>query len=81
MVPVVTATGRVLVVEDDPTVREVVVRYLEREGLIVDAVGDGEAAIEHANANWPDLVVLDLMLPRLDGIDVCRILRARAPCR
>jgi len=79
MVPVVTATGRVLVVEDDPTVREVVVRYLEREGLIVDAVGDGEAAIEHANANWPDLVVLDLMLPRLDGIDVCRILRARAP--
>lgn len=79
MVPVVMATGRVLVVEDDPTVREVVVRYLEREGLIVDAVSDGEAAIEHANAHWPDLVVLDLMLPRLDGIDVCRILRARAP--
>ncbi len=44
--------------------REVVVRYLEREGLVVEAVGDGESALSAAAACWPDLVVLDLMLPR-----------------
>jgi DNA-binding response OmpR family regulator len=70
---------RVLVVEDDPTVREVVVRYLEREGLIVDAVGDGREALGHAATQWPDLVVLDLMLPGVNGFDVCRRLRAHAP--
>ena len=71
--------ARVLVVEDDPTVREVVERYLEREGIVVDAVGDGLVALEHAAAAWPDLVVLDLMLPGLDGLEVCRRLRAQAP--
>src|SRR2546421_101119 len=71
--------ARVLLVEDDPTVREVVVRYLEREGLEVDAVGDGESALACAETRWPDLVVLDLMLPRLDGFEVCRRLRAYAP--
>jgi DNA-binding response OmpR family regulator len=70
---------RVLVVEDDPTVREVVARYLEREGLIVDAVGDGREALGHAATQWPDLVVLDLMLPGVNGFDVCRRLRAHAP--
>jgi DNA-binding response OmpR family regulator len=81
MVAVVNARtdGHVLVVEDDPTVRDVVVRYLEREGLMVDAVGDGEAALSCANDRWPDLVVLDLMLPRIDGFEVCRRLRAQAP--
>lgn len=69
----------VLVVEDDPTVSEVVVRYLEREGLEVDAVADGNEALERANARWPELVVLDLMLPGLDGLEVCRRLRSRAP--
>ena len=72
-------SARVLVVEDDATVREVVERYLEREGLVVDAVADGLVALEHAQACWPDLVVLDLMLPGLDGLEVCRRLRARAP--
>ena len=79
MVAVVRATSRVMVVEDDATVREVVVRYLEHSGLVVDAVADGEAALIAAEANWPDLVVLDLMLPRLDGFEVCRRLRERAP--
>lgn len=69
--------ARVLVVEDDPTVREVVERYLEREGIVVDSVGDGLVALEHAAACWPDLVVLDLMLPGLDGLEVCRRLRAQ----
>jgi DNA-binding response OmpR family regulator len=80
MVAVVNAQApQVLVVEDDATVREVVVRYLEREGLAVDAVGDGESALTHAAASWPDLVVLDLMLPQLDGFEVCRRLREHAP--
>ena len=69
----------VLVVEDDPTVREVVTRYLEHEGIRVDAVGDGNEALERAAECWPDLVVLDLMLPGLDGLEVCRRLRAHAP--
>jgi DNA-binding response OmpR family regulator len=73
------SAARVLVVEDDPTVREVVERYLEREGIVVDAVGDGLVALEHAGACWPDLVVLDLNLPGLDGLEVCRRLRAQAP--
>ena len=71
--------ARVLVVEDDPTIREVVVRYLEREGLEVEAVGDGRDALEAAARQWPDLVVLDLMLPGIDGLEVCRRLRARGP--
>ncbi len=70
---------RVLVVEDDPTISEVVVRYFERDGLDVVAVGDGRDAIDEADRQWPDLVVLDLMLPGMDGLEVCRRLRARAP--
>ena len=73
------AASRVLVVEDDPTISEVVVRYLEREGLDVEAVGDGRDALDAAAAHWPDLVVLDLMLPGIDGLEVCRRLRARGP--
>jgi len=73
------STPRVLVVEDDPTISEVVVRYLEREGLEVEAVADGRDALEAAAATWPDLVVLDLMLPGIDGLEVCRRLRAQAP--
>ena len=77
--PAPVSAARVLVVEDDATVREVVERYLEREGIVVDAVADGLVALEHAASCWPDLVVLDLMLPGIDGLEVCRRLRARAP--
>jgi DNA-binding response OmpR family regulator len=77
---VVTADpAHVLVVEDDPTVQEVVVRYLVREGLTVDTAADGRSALERAGERWPDIVILDLMLPELDGIEVCRRLRAQAP--
>jgi DNA-binding response OmpR family regulator len=69
----------VLVVEDDPTVRDVVVRYLEHDGLDVRAVGNGLDAVACALERWPDLVVLDLMLPGIDGFEVCRRLRRRAP--
>ncbi|MFG1927275.1 response regulator [Cryptosporangium sp. NPDC048952] len=69
---------RVLVVDDDPTVSEVVGRYLERAGFLVDRVGDGPAALRAAAAATPDLVVLDLMLPGMSGLEVCRRLRAHA---
>jgi DNA-binding response OmpR family regulator len=70
---------RVLVVEDDANVAEVVVRYLEREGFDAVAVADGNEALACVESEPPDLVVLDLMLPGLDGLEVCRRLRARTP--
>ncbi len=66
---------RVLVVEDDPTVAEVVVTYLRRSGMEVDHTGDGRSALAMASRHPPDLVVLDLMLPGIDGLELCRRLR------
>jgi two-component system, OmpR family, response regulator ResD len=68
--------AKVLVVDDDPTVAEVVVAYLDRAGFDTRHVGDGAEAIGYAATFDPDLVVLDLMLPGLDGVEVCRRLRA-----
>jgi DNA-binding response OmpR family regulator len=76
---VVTATPRVLIIEDDPNVAEVVTRYLEREGYAVESAADGLAGLELALSDPPDLVVLDLMLPSLSGLEVCRRLRTKAP--
>ncbi|GGS12580.1 DNA-binding response regulator [Streptomyces aureoverticillatus] len=70
---------RVLVVDDDRTVAEVVTGYLNRAGYEVEQAEDGPAALERAAVRRPDLVVLDLMLPGMDGLEVCRRLRARAP--
>jgi DNA-binding response OmpR family regulator len=75
----VNGRPRILVVEDDPTVADVVVRYLEREGYEVDPVADGRAAVERATTRPPDLMILDLMLPGLDGLEVFRRTRALAP--
>jgi DNA-binding response OmpR family regulator len=72
-------TGRILVVDDDPTVAEVVARYLIRDGHEVHCVADGHAALHAAAEKSPDLVVLDLMLPGIDGLEVCRRLRERWP--
>lgn len=72
-----TARPRILVVEDDETVADVVGRYLERESFEVEHAADGVSAIEAVEARVPDLVVLDLMLPQLGGLDVCRRLRSR----
>ena len=69
---------RVLVVDDDATVADVVRRYLERDGYAVDLAGDGETALRMAAEHKPDLVVLDLMLPGIDGLEVCRRLRANS---
>jgi len=66
----------VLVVDDDPTVSEVVGGYLERAGFSVQHAGEGATGLELARLSPPDLVVLDVMLPGLDGIEVCRRLRA-----
>ncbi|HWA52666.1 MAG TPA: response regulator transcription factor [Solirubrobacterales bacterium] len=71
-----TATGRVLVVEDDAEIADVLRRSLRQEGYEVKTSGDGIDALDVASGFVPDLVVLDLGLPRLDGIEVCRRLRA-----
>jgi DNA-binding response OmpR family regulator len=66
----------ILIVEDDPAVRDIVQIALEREGMSVEAVGDGEAALKHfRSAGSFDLVVLDIMLPGIDGISLCQELR------
>ena len=67
--------AEVLVVDDDQTVREVVVSYLRAGGHEVTAVGNGEAALSAMQRRRADLVVLDLMLPGVGGLEVCRRLR------
>lgn len=66
----------VLVVDDEPIVREVVVRYLEREGYRTLEAGDGDAARDALTQTSPDLVVLDVMLPGTDGLELCRWIRS-----
>jgi DNA-binding response OmpR family regulator len=67
--------GSVLVVDDEPTIAEVVARYLDRAGYHTRVAADGLEALEAAAIQRPDLVVLDLMLPRIDGLEVMRRLR------
>jgi DNA-binding response OmpR family regulator len=68
----------VLVVDDEPIVREVVVRYLEHEGYRTLEAGDGDDARALLERQRPDLVVLDLMLPGMDGLELCRWIRSRS---
>lgn len=68
-------SGRVLVVDDEPDIVEVVRTYLEREGFEVTTASNGPQALETALKTPPDLVVLDVMLPGLDGLNVCREMR------
>jgi DNA-binding response OmpR family regulator len=74
-----SGTTRVLIVDDDPALSEVVARYLEREGFEVGLANDGATGLAMALDTLPDLVVLDLMLPVIDGLEVCRRLRRAAP--
>jgi DNA-binding response OmpR family regulator len=67
---------RVLVVEDEDTIRRVVVGYLEQEGYAVTEAVDGPSAVDRARGDVPDVIVLDLGLPGIDGIEVCRQVRA-----
>jgi DNA-binding response OmpR family regulator len=66
---------KILIVEDEPSLQETLAYNLSRKGYEVHTVGDGQSAVELARQIEPDLIVLDIMLPVLDGIDVCRILR------
>lgn len=70
---------KVLVVDDEPAIRELVQFNLERAGLGVVTAADGEEALALFRAERPDLVLLDLMLPRLDGFTVCRRIREESP--
>jgi DNA-binding response OmpR family regulator len=66
----------ILLVDDEPSIIQLARMYLEREGFRVQSVNDGEAALDQAAQQQPALVVLDVMLPKLDGFEVCRRLRA-----
>jgi two-component system OmpR family response regulator len=75
----VTSPRTVLIVDDDPHVREVVRFALEREGFRTVEAPDGRSALEAFAATRPDLVVLDVLMPELDGTEVCRALRRTSP--
>lgn len=70
-----TAPRRVMVVEDDPKIAQLLVDYLHSDGFAVDAVDDGAVALESLKRAVPVVLVLDLMLPGLDGLSVCREVR------
>src|SRR5438045_3119495 len=70
---------RILIVEDEPAIAEAVEYALKAEGFDVETVDDGNAALEQARAKAYDLLVLDLMLPGLSGVEVCRRLRDDSP--
>jgi DNA-binding response OmpR family regulator len=67
---------RILVVDDEPPIVELLTGYLEREGWLVESAGDGLSALDRVRSLDPDVIVLDVMLPGLDGVEVCRRLRA-----
>ena len=71
-------TAHILVVEDEPSIAEVVSLYLERARYKVQVVNDGDAALEALENNQPDLVIMDLMLPNVDGLSITRWLRNRS---
>ncbi|HEU4423154.1 MAG TPA: response regulator transcription factor [Pilimelia sp.] len=71
-------SAHILVAEDDPKQAELVRRYLEHDGHSVVVVHDGRAAIDEARRKNPDLLLLDVMMPKVDGLDVCRVLRAES---
>lgn len=75
-VPVPVVHGTVLVVDDEPQILKIICHRLEQEGYLVVTAADGEEALRMFQEQRPDLVVLDLMLPKIDGFEVCRMMRA-----
>jgi DNA-binding response OmpR family regulator len=69
-------TDKIIVVEDEPTLRDTLVYNLNRQGYVVEYAGDGKTALDKVREFKPDLIVLDIMLPVLDGFEVCRIIRS-----
>jgi len=76
---VAVLTTRILIVEDDPDIGQLVARYLDKAGFTSELVATGREALEAITARPPDLLVLDLMLPQIDGLEVCRMVRASKP--
>ena len=70
--------NRVLLVEDDPTIREMTRMTLERDGFVVETAGDGQSGLDAFDRGPPDIVLLDVMLPGMDGVSVCRRIRAKS---
>lgn len=68
---------RILVVDDEPSITKLVSYNLEKSGFVVDTAADGQTALDKADETQPDLIVLDLMLPRIDGLEVCKRLRQK----
>jgi DNA-binding response OmpR family regulator len=75
---IVSVAARILVAEDDPKQSKLIRDYLEREGHSVLTTDNGRTALELARARRPDLIVLDVMMPEVDGLDVCRVLRVES---
>jgi two-component system response regulator BaeR len=69
-------TPRILIVEDDPDIAQLVVRYLDKGGFTTELTASGRDAIAAISQRPPDLLVLDLMLPHVGGLEVCRVVRA-----
>src|ERR687896_680759 len=72
------ASRKILLVDDEPSLQKMLVHALEREGFQVRAVGDGEEALEAFDAYEPHLIILDIMLPKIDGTEVCRRIRSQS---
>ncbi|MEZ4986301.1 MAG: response regulator transcription factor [Saprospiraceae bacterium] len=70
-------SAKILVVDDEPDILEFLQYNLEKEGFIVVTASDGEAGIAVAEKEMPDLIILDIMMPKMDGVEVCRVLRNR----
>ena len=70
-------TQRILIVEDDPAIAAFVQTALEREGFLAEIAGNGQQALDRVGAGPPDLILLDLMLPGMDGLQVCQAIRKR----
>ncbi|MEM1214131.1 MAG: response regulator, partial [Bacteroidota bacterium] len=68
---------KILVVDDEPDILEFLQYNLEKEGFRVVTASDGEAGVEMAEKENPDLIVLDIMMPKMDGVEVCRVLRSK----
>src|SRR6266852_6915869 len=77
--PLPGSARTVLVVDDEATIRDVIRRYLERDGFVVREAADGFAALDALSESLPDLIVLDLMLPGIDGLTLTRQLRTPKP--
>src|SRR6185436_8180316 len=69
-------TARILIVEDDPDIAQLVARYLDKAGYTTTILASGREALRAIGAQPPDLLILDLMLPQVDGLEICRAVRS-----